>query len=88
MEIKDSVALVTGANRGIGHAFVRALVDHGAAKVYAGVRDLATVADPDVTPLQLDVTNPAEIAAATESAPTAIAAASRGTKIFIGAPPR
>ena len=68
MEIKDSVALVTGANRGIGHAFVRALVDHGAAKVYAGVRDLATVADPDVTPLQLDVTNPAEIAAATEAA--------------------
>ncbi|HUN71869.1 MAG TPA: SDR family oxidoreductase [Steroidobacteraceae bacterium] len=64
MEIKESVALVTGANRGIGRAFVRALVDHGAAKVYAGARDPATVADPDVTPLQLDVTSPAEIAAA------------------------
>jgi len=64
MEVKESVALVTGANRGIGHAFVRALVDHGAAKVYAGVRDPATVADRDVTPLQLDVTRPAEITAA------------------------
>jgi NAD(P)-dependent dehydrogenase (short-subunit alcohol dehydrogenase family) len=68
MEIKESVALVTGANRGIGRAFVRALVDHGAAKVYAGARDPATVADPDVTPLQLDVTSPAEIAAAAAAA--------------------
>jgi NAD(P)-dependent dehydrogenase (short-subunit alcohol dehydrogenase family) len=64
MEIKGSVGLVTGANRGIGRAFVRALVDHGAAKVYAGARDPATVADRDVTPLQLDVISPADIAAA------------------------
>jgi NAD(P)-dependent dehydrogenase (short-subunit alcohol dehydrogenase family) len=63
MEIKGSVALVTGANRGIGHAFVRALVDHGAAKVYAGARDPATLADRDVIPLQLDVTSAAEITA-------------------------
>ena len=39
MEIRESVALVTGANRGIGGAFARALIDHGATKVYAGVRD-------------------------------------------------
>src|SRR5215469_11026682 len=64
MEIKESVALVTGANRGIGRAFVRALVDHGAAKVYAGARDPAAVVDADVTPLRLDVTNPADITAA------------------------
>jgi NAD(P)-dependent dehydrogenase (short-subunit alcohol dehydrogenase family) len=64
MEIKGSVALVTGANRGIGRAFVRALVDHGAAKVYAGARDPATVADQDVVPLQLDVTSPADVTAA------------------------
>jgi NAD(P)-dependent dehydrogenase (short-subunit alcohol dehydrogenase family) len=57
MEIKESVALVTGANRGIGRAFVRALVDHGAAKVYAGARDPATVVDKDVIPLELDVTS-------------------------------
>jgi len=64
MEIKESVALVTGANRGIGRAFVRALVDHGAAKVYAAARDPAAVVDADVTPLRLDVTSPADITAA------------------------
>ena len=30
MQIKDSVALVTGANRGIGRAFVEALLERGA----------------------------------------------------------
>lgn len=64
MEIKGSVALVTGANRGIGRAFARALIGHGAAKVYAGVRDLASVADRDITPLRLDVTKPEQIAEA------------------------
>ena len=90
MEIKDSVALVTGANRGIGHALVRALVGHGAAKVYAGVRDLATVPDRDVTPLHLDVTNRAEIAAATVAADDVTivinnaAVDSEGTKLLDG----
>ncbi len=68
MEVKESVALVTGANRGIGRAFVRALLDHGAAKVYAGARDPATVADHDAIPLKLDVTSAADIAAATSAA--------------------
>jgi NAD(P)-dependent dehydrogenase (short-subunit alcohol dehydrogenase family) len=68
MEIRESVALVTGANRGIGRAFVRALVDHGAAKVYAGARDPATIVDTDVIPLQLDVTSPADVTAAAAAA--------------------
>ncbi|MGW4487524.1 SDR family oxidoreductase [Amycolatopsis sp. NPDC004368] len=68
MDITGSVALVTGANRGIGHAFARALLDHGAAKVYAGVRDPATVTEPDLTPLRLDVTSPADVAAAAATA--------------------
>ncbi|GAA3043325.1 SDR family oxidoreductase [Streptomyces glomeratus] len=61
MDIEGSVALVTGANRGIGRAFARALIEHGAGKVYAGVRDPASVADRDVTPLRLDVTKPEDV---------------------------
>jgi NAD(P)-dependent dehydrogenase (short-subunit alcohol dehydrogenase family) len=68
MEIKGSVALVTGGNRGIGRALTRALVGGGAAKVYAGARDPASVADTDVTPLRLDITKPGEIAAAAAAA--------------------
>ncbi|MFE4415569.1 SDR family oxidoreductase [Streptomyces sp. NPDC056821] len=64
MDIEGSVALVTGANRGIGRAFARALIDHGAAKVCAGVRDPATVTDQDLVPLRLDVTDHAAAAAA------------------------
>jgi len=64
MEIKGSVALVTGANRGIGRALTRALLGYSVAKVYAGARDPASVADADVTPLRMDVTKPGEIAAA------------------------
>jgi NAD(P)-dependent dehydrogenase (short-subunit alcohol dehydrogenase family) len=57
MNIQDTTALVTGANRGIGKAFADALLDRGAAKVYAAVRDVATVTDPRLVPVQLDVTD-------------------------------
>jgi NAD(P)-dependent dehydrogenase (short-subunit alcohol dehydrogenase family) len=68
MKIEGAVALVTGANRGLGASFAQALLDAGAAKVYAGARDPNTVTDPRLTPLRLDITNPAEIAAAVEAA--------------------
>jgi NAD(P)-dependent dehydrogenase (short-subunit alcohol dehydrogenase family) len=75
MEIKGSVAVVTGANRGIGLGFVRALLDAGAAKVYAGMRDPqrppADFDDPRVEPLRLDVTDEHDIAAAAAAAPEA-----------------
>ena len=53
MEIEGTIALVTGANRGIGKAFADALLERGAAKVYAGARDIATVrtADPRLIPV-------------------------------------
>lgn len=69
MKIENSVVLVTGANRGIGLAFARALLARGARKVYAAARNPATVTEQGVTALQLDVTNPDEIAAAVKKAP-------------------
>jgi NAD(P)-dependent dehydrogenase (short-subunit alcohol dehydrogenase family) len=63
MEIEGTTALVTGANRGIGKAFTDALLERGAAKVYAAARDAATITDPRVVPIQLDVTDFDRVAA-------------------------
>jgi NAD(P)-dependent dehydrogenase (short-subunit alcohol dehydrogenase family) len=63
MNIQDSTVLVTGANRGIGKAFADALLERGATKVYAAVRDVATVTDPRLVPIELDVTDPDRVAA-------------------------
>jgi NAD(P)-dependent dehydrogenase (short-subunit alcohol dehydrogenase family) len=64
MKISNATVLVTGANRGIGLAFTRELLARGARKVYAGARDPASVTQPGVEPLRLDVTKPEEVAAA------------------------
>jgi len=64
MKIEGSVALVTGAHRGIGLAFARALVSRGAARVYAGVRRPEEFSQPGCEPLLLDVTNQQHIDAA------------------------
>ncbi|WP_226100565.1 SDR family oxidoreductase [Dickeya oryzae] len=63
MNVKGSVALVTGANRGLGAAFARALIAAGASKVYAAARDPLAVMEPGVIPVRLDVTRPEEIEA-------------------------
>jgi NAD(P)-dependent dehydrogenase (short-subunit alcohol dehydrogenase family) len=63
MKIKGSVALVTGANRGLGAAFARGLLTAGAAKVYAAARDPAAVTLPGVEAVRLDVTQPEQVSA-------------------------
>ena len=70
MKIEGCVALVTGANRGLGKAIVSALVLAGAAKVYAAARDERKVFADGVriVPLTLDVTKPEQIAAAVRKA--------------------
>jgi NAD(P)-dependent dehydrogenase (short-subunit alcohol dehydrogenase family) len=62
--LKNSVVLVTGANRGIGAAFVAQLKERGAAKIYAAARDASTVNVDGVQPIELDVTNPDQVQAA------------------------
>ena len=47
ISIDQSTILVTGANRGLGKAFVEAFVEAGAT-VYAGARDPESVTTPGV----------------------------------------
>jgi len=68
MKIEGSVALVTGANRGLGAAFADALLDRGADKVYAAVRDVSSVTDRRLIALRLDLTDRASIDEAARAA--------------------
>jgi NAD(P)-dependent dehydrogenase (short-subunit alcohol dehydrogenase family) len=62
VKIGGSVALVTGANRGLGRVFTRELVSRGAARVYGAARSPATVTEPGVTPIALDIADPQAVA--------------------------
>lgn len=67
MKVSDQTVFVTGANRGIGRAFVAELLTREVRKIYAGVRDAQSVdrqlsEDPRVEIVRLDVTDPNGIA--------------------------
>lgn len=67
MQLKDSVVLVTGANRVVGAAFVAQLKDRGVAK------DLRSCARRQHRrrrrrPAELDVTDPDQVRAAADTA--------------------
>src|SRR5712664_1725733 len=66
MKITGKAVLVTGANRGIGQALVEEALARGAKRVYAGTRRPLAHPDGRVTPLTLDVTDPAQIQAAAD----------------------
>ncbi|CAN5596940.1 SDR family oxidoreductase [soil metagenome] len=68
MHIEGSVALVTGANRGLGRHFAEQLLARGAAKVYAAARNPDSITLEGVIPLHLDLTDQAGIDAAAEVA--------------------
>ena len=61
------MALVTGANRGIGRHFAEQLLQRGAAKVYATARTPGKVDLADVEVLALDITDPASVASAAQT---------------------
>jgi NAD(P)-dependent dehydrogenase (short-subunit alcohol dehydrogenase family) len=68
MKLDNAVVFVTGANRGLGAEFARQALARGARKVYAAARDPASVTQPGVVPVRLDVTDPAQVKAAVEAA--------------------
>jgi NAD(P)-dependent dehydrogenase (short-subunit alcohol dehydrogenase family) len=67
MDITNAVAVVTGANRGLGRQFAAQLLERGV-KVYAGARNPASIDLPGAIPLQLDVTDPASVEQAAKTA--------------------
>lgn len=75
MQIEGCVALVTGANRGIGLGFVRQLIRKGARRVYVASRTLTEAeaiiagAPSRLVAIELDVTNPQQVARAAQTCP-------------------
>ncbi|WP_314617326.1 SDR family oxidoreductase [Streptomyces stackebrandtii] len=88
MELKDAVAVVTGANRGLGRHLAAQLMARGA-KVYAAARRPETVDLPGVVPLRLDLTDAESIREAARTASDATllvnnAGISTGTPLIAG----
>jgi NAD(P)-dependent dehydrogenase (short-subunit alcohol dehydrogenase family) len=89
MNLQDSVAVVTGSNRGLGREFAAQLLERGAKKVYATARIPESVQIPGVTPLRLDITDADSVARAAAIASDATlivnnAGISTGTSLMDG----
>lgn len=70
LDPKGKIALISGANRGIGKAIAVELLERGASKIYAGARNIETLNElvekygDRVIPLTLDVANSESISQA------------------------
>lgn len=73
-DVNGQTALVTGANRGIGLAIVKALLAHGVKRVYAAARDTGKLGDvvaldaARIVPIEIELRSTAQINAAAETA--------------------
>ena len=73
MQVQDAIALVTGANGGIGQYYIQGLQAAGATRIYAGARnpdslkDIAAANLDRIIPISLDITNEASVKAAVEA---------------------
>ncbi|MBD2035967.1 SDR family oxidoreductase [Leptolyngbya sp. FACHB-321] len=73
MQVQGAIALVTGANGGIGQYYIQGLQAAGVTRIYAGARNLDSLkdiaaADPDrIIPISLDITDEASVKAAVEA---------------------
>lgn len=68
MDFKNQVALVTGANRGIGLQFVEELKERGVRKIYATARRPDTITAEGVEVLTLDLTDHESVVRAARAA--------------------
>jgi NAD(P)-dependent dehydrogenase (short-subunit alcohol dehydrogenase family) len=85
MEIQGTTVIVTGASRGLGRHLVDALLERGAAKVYAASRTPSPSRDDRVVAIPLDLTDADTIAAAARAAgDAAIVINNAGTAAFAG----
>ncbi|MCU0548139.1 MAG: SDR family oxidoreductase [Leptolyngbya sp. Prado105] len=75
MQLEKVVALVTGANGGIGRYYVEALRKVGVSRIYAGARNLNSLSDivaldsQQIIPISLDITNEQSVRTAAETCP-------------------
>lgn len=68
--IKGSVVLITGASGAIAQALIAELQARGAAKIYAGARDISGLAASDhLVPLKMDVSSDDDVKKAAAAAP-------------------
>jgi NAD(P)-dependent dehydrogenase (short-subunit alcohol dehydrogenase family) len=67
--LKDRVAFVSGANRGLGRAFCDGLLQGGIRKLYATARDPSQIhsEDPRIMPIKLDVTSSIDVRTVADS---------------------
>lgn len=92
MNISKQVAIVSGANRGLGKELALELLARGT-KVYAGARNPESIDLPGAIPLQLDITDPQSVMAAAEVASDVTllinnAGSATGASLLTGEPER